>query len=129
MVVLSSLVGVPDILDARSAVSAQRRLQLGTLCKHPAREKQHISTNLLGQKFPEFFFEFSSRISLRISLRIFRGFFVLRFVGNGDQKKITQNPCHFSMQNSQANTEKIFTKCFWRAGKATNNSTQSVRDG
>ena len=51
--------------------------------------------------------------------RIFRGFFVLRFVGDGDQKKFTKNPRHFSMQNSQANTEKIFTKRFWRAGKVT----------
>ena len=52
--------------------------------------------------------------------RIFRGFFVLRFVGDGDQKKFTKNPRHFSMQNSQANTEKIFTKFFWRAGKVKN---------
>ena len=49
--------------------------------------------------------------------RIFRGFFVLRFVGDGDQKKFTKNPRHFSMQNSQANTKKIFTKLLWRAGK------------
>ena len=52
-------------------------------------------------------------------LRIFRGLFVLRFVGDGDQKKFTKNPRHFSMQNSQATTEKIFTKFFWRAGKVT----------
>ena len=45
---------------------------------------------------------------------------MLRFVGNGDQKKFTKNPRHFSMQNSQANTEKKFTKCFWRGGKVTN---------
>ena len=51
--------------------------------------------------------------------RIFRGLFVLRFVGDGDQKKFTRNPRHFSMQNSQANTEKIFTKFFWRAGRVT----------
>ena len=51
--------------------------------------------------------------------RIFRGLFVLRFVGDGDQKKFTKNPRHFPMQNSQANTKKIFTKCFWRAGKVT----------
>ena len=50
--------------------------------------------------------------------RIFRGLFVLRFVGDdGDQKKFTKNPHHFSMPNSQANTKKIFTKCFWRAGR------------
>ena len=51
--------------------------------------------------------------------RIFRGHFVLHFVGDGDQKKITKNPRHFSMQNFQANTKKIFTKFFWRAGKVT----------
>ena len=38
--------------------------------------------------------------------RIFRGLFVLRFVGDGDQKKFTKNPRHFSMQNSQANMKK-----------------------
>ena len=51
--------------------------------------------------------------------RIFRGLFVLRFVGNGAQKKLTKNPRHFSMQNSQANTKTLFTKFFWRAGKVT----------
>ena len=51
--------------------------------------------------------------------RVFRGFFVLRFVGNGDQKKLTKNPRHFSMQNSQANSKKKSTKCFWRAVKVT----------
>ena len=51
--------------------------------------------------------------------RIFRGLFVLRFTGDGDQKKFTQNPRHFSMQNSQPNTKKLFTKFFWRAGKVT----------
>ena len=51
--------------------------------------------------------------------RIFQGLFVLRFVGDGDQKKFTKNPRHFSMQNSQANTKNIFIKFFWRAGKVT----------
>ena len=45
---------------------------------------------------------------------------MLRFVGDGDQKKFTKNPRRFSMQNSQANTKKIFTKFFWRAGKVKN---------
>ena len=49
--------------------------------------------------------------------RIFRGLFALRFVGDGDQKKFTENPRHFSKQNSQADTKKRFTKFFWRAGK------------
>ena len=49
--------------------------------------------------------------------RIFRGLFALRFVGDGDQKKITKNPRHFSMQNSQANTKKTFTKFFWKVHK------------
>ena len=51
--------------------------------------------------------------------RILRGLFVLRFVGDGDQKKFTKNPRHFSMQNSPGKHEKIFTKFFWRAGKLT----------
>ena len=38
-------------------------------------------------------------------------------MGNGDQRKFTKNPCHFSMQNSQANTKKKSTKVFWRVGK------------
>ena len=46
---------------------------------------------------------------------------MLRFGGDGDQKKFTENPRHFSMENSQANTKKIFTKFFWRAGKVTIN--------
>ena len=37
---------------------------------------------------------------------------MLRFVGNGDQKKFTKNPRHFSMQNSQANTDKQIHKLF-----------------
>ena len=50
---------------------------------------------------------------------------MLRFVGDGyhKNKKITQNPRHFSMQNSQANTKKIFTKFFWRAGKVALDGT------
>ena len=58
--------------------------------------------------------------------RIFRGLFVLRFVGDGDQKKFTKNPRRFSMQNSQANTKKIFTKFFWRAGNISSCSDRSV---
>ena len=59
--------------------------------------------------------------------RIFRGLFVLRFVGDGDQKKFTRNPRHFSMQNSQANTKKIFTKLFlWRAGKVKKVKNESL---
>ena len=42
---------------------------------------------------------------------------MLRIVGNGDEKKFTKNPRHFSMQNSQANSKKNSTKVFWRAGK------------
>ena len=42
--------------------------------------------------------------------RIFPGLFALRFVGDGDQKKFTKNPRHFSMQNSQANPKKKIHK-------------------
>ena len=48
--------------------------------------------------------------------RIFWGLFVLRFVGDGGHKKFI----NFSRQNSQANTKKLFTKFFWRAGKVKN---------
>ena len=44
---------------------------------------------------------------------------MLCFPGKGDQKKFTKNPRPFSMQNSQATMKKLFTKCFWRAGKVT----------
>ena len=43
---------------------------------------------------------------------------MLPFVGNGNQKELTKNPCHFTMRNSQANSKKKSTKVFWRAGKA-----------
>ena len=71
---------------------------------------------------PEFCPEFCSEVS-----RIFRGLFVLHFVGDGDQKKFTKNPRHFSMQNSQANTKKIFTKFLWRAGKVNLPCAKHVR--
>ena len=51
--------------------------------------------------------------------RIFPGVIVLHFVGDGDQKKFTKNPRHFSTQNPQANSKKKSTKVFWRAGKVT----------
>ena len=81
---------------------------------------------ILGQKscrtkVPRIFRIFVPDFAPEFCPRIFRGFFVLRFVGNGDQKKFTKNPRHFSMPNSQANTKKIFTKCFWRAGQTREN--------
>ena len=42
--------------------------------------------------------------------RIFRGLFVLRFVGDGDQKKFTKNPRHFSMQTFPGKHEKNIHK-------------------
>ena len=35
---------------------------------------------------------------------------MLLFAGNGDQKKFTKNPRHFSMQDSQANSKKKSTE-------------------
>ena len=81
--------------------------------------------NLLGQKscrtkvsriFRFFVPNFSPNFSPNFPW-IFWGVFVLHFVGDGDQKKFTKNPRHFSMQNSQANSKKKSTKCFWRAVK------------
>ena len=57
---------------------------------------------------PEFCSEFFPNFS-----RTFRASFRER----RRPEKFTKNPRHFSMQNSQANTKKIFTKFFWRAGK------------
>ena len=88
----------------------------GTLPGHFVRSEklQNESSPNFSNFRPEFCPEFCSELS-----RIFRGVFVLRFVGNGDQEKFTKNPRHFSMQNSQANTKQIFTKFFWRVGKET----------
>ena len=61
---------------------------------------------------PQFCPEFCSEISPNFS-RTFRA----SFRGKRRPEKFTKNPRHFSMQNSQANTKKIFTKSFWRAGK------------
>ena len=44
---------------------------------------------------------------------------MLRFVGDGDQKKFPKNSRQFSMRNCQASTKKKFTKFFWRADKVT----------
>ena len=63
---------------------------------------------------PEFCPEFCSEFS-----RIFGGFFVLRFVGDGDQKKITKNKPPFFNAKFPGKQEKIFTKFFWRAGRVT----------
>ena len=69
------------------------------------------------RKFPEFLRIFVPDFLPNIPAnfpRIFRGFFVLRFVGDGDPKKNHQKSPLFSMQNSQASAEKIFTQFFWR---------------
>ena len=87
-----------------------------------------VFVSVLGQKscrtkVPRIFRIFVPNFAPNLALnfhRIFRGLFVLRFVGDGDQKRFTQNPRHFSMQNSQANTKKIFTKFVWRACRQSN---------
>ena len=96
--------------------------------KLPSRKGGSLCTYLLGQK--------SCRTKVSRIFRIFvpglapnfapnfpricRGLFVLCFVGNGDQKKFTRNPRHFSMQNSQANTKRKYSQnFFWRAGLCT----------
>ena len=64
------------------------------------------SQNESSPNFSNFCPGFCPEFLSEISRFFFWGFFVLCFVGNGDQKKITKNPRYFSMQNSQANTEK-----------------------
>ena len=84
-------------------------------CAYCARwhENWQISPPFLGRKscrtkIPRIFWIFVSDFApnfAQIFPRIFRGFFVLRFVGNGDQKKFTKNPRHFYKQNSQPSTK------------------------
>ena len=64
----------------------------------------NFAPNFAPEFSPEFFEEFSCFVSWETETR----------------KKFTKNPRLFSMQNSQANTKKIFTKCFWRAGTVIN---------
>ena len=77
------------------------------------------SEKLLNESFPnfsnfrpEFCPEFCSEFCPNFS-RTFRA----SFRGRWRPEKFTKNPRHFSMQNSQANTKKLFTKVFWRARK------------
>ena len=67
---------------------------------------------------PEFCPEFCSGIFPLNFSRTFRASFRGRRETRKNSPKI---PAIFQMQNSQANTQKIFTKFFWRAGKVTNN--------
>ena len=62
---------------------------------------------------PGFCSEFLSEFSPKF-LRSFRASFRGK---RRPQKNLTKNPHHFSKQNSQADTKKIFTKVFWRGGK------------
>ena len=75
--------------------------------------KNESSPNFLNV-CPEFPPEFCSENSPNFSKN-----FRASFPRKQRPEKIHQNPCPFAMQNSQANTKKIFTKCFWRAGKVT----------
>ena len=52
-------------------------------------------------------FEFRPECSLNFSK-----IFMLCCLGNGDHKKFTENPRHFSMPNPQANAKKKLTKVF-----------------
>ena len=48
---------------------------------------------------------------------------MLRFVGDGDQKKIHQkSPPFFNAKFPGKHEKKIFTKFFWRAGKVINSA-------
>ena len=112
------LFGVPwpeapgDIFEIFFGISGPEGRARETPVRVRSEKFQNESSPNFSNFRPEFCPEFCSEFSPNCS----RGVFVLRFVGNGDQKKFTENPRRFSMQNSQANTEKIFTKCFWRAG-------------
>ena len=106
----------------------------GTLRNDPFLTRSKNFAKLLGQKGCRTkvseFFEFSSRILPRILLRIFPEFFedFSCFISwETETRKIHKPPPHFSIQNSQANTKKLFTKFFWRAGKVTNCGAHTMR--
>ena len=112
--VWSHLTEVPNhvTLPCKSFLNPQEAIK-----KRGTSQSGHLdirSEKLQNESSPNFF-EFSSRILPRILLRFFPEFFVLRFVGNGDQKKITKNPRHFSMQNSHAS---IIHKMFLESRKS-----------
>ena len=103
---------------------------------HGSKYRGRSLKNTLGQKscrtkFPRIFWIFVPNFA-RILLRIFLEFsriFRASIRGKPRPEKITENPRHFSMQNSQPNTKKIFTKCFWRAGKVTIRRSDSLSRG
>ena len=101
-----SLFDVSECVEASLPMSSSSEPDTFARCLDLQSE---VVRKVAERKFPEFF-EFSSRIFFPNFApnfpRIFQGLFVLRFVGDGDQKKFAKNPRHFSMQNSQANTEK-----------------------
>ena len=70
---------------------------------------------LQNESSPNFYF---SSLSPEVCSKISRSFRA-SFCGKQRPQEIHQNPRHFSVQNSQANSKKKSTKFFWRAGKAT----------
>ena len=110
-----------DFPEARGSPTPSQRLAKFVSKKIVRSEKlqNESSPNFFRIFVPNFLPNFAPNFP-----RIFWGVFVLRFPGNGDHKKFTKNPRPFSMQNSQADTKKKFTKCFWRAGKVKNCKSQ-----
>ena len=91
----------------------------GDLCRSPRTDNfvrseklQNESSPNFSNFRPEFCPEFCSEFSPNFS-----GSFRASFRGKRRPEKIHQKSPPFSIQNSQANTRKIFTKCFWRVGK------------
>ena len=113
---------IPKILlKTRTWYEASRHVYAKARLRNPEYLGQKSCRTNVPRIFRIFVPDFAPNVAPNF-LRIFRGLFVLRFVGDGDQKNFTKNPRHFSMQNSQATSKKKSTKVLWRAGKAKNTS-------
>ena len=121
----------------------KNRHQKSTIFSPLAFHRLRLLKKLLGNYFRSeklqnesspIFSNFRPEFCPRILLRIFPEFFeeLSCFVSweTETRKNSPKIPAFFQMQNSQANTKKIFTKCFWRAGtvKLFSQKKRSIRN-
>ena len=103
---------------------------LGKKPRHTGEEVTRIlrSEKLQNERFPNFSIfrpEFCLEFCSEFPPNFLRSFHA-SFCGRRRPEKFTKNPRHFSMQNSQADSKKKFTKCFWRAVKVNNTGSVSL---
>ena len=94
--------------SAEEGVNRETRKKVFIRSEKLQNESSLNFSNFRPEVCPEFRSEFP---------RIFRGGFVLRYLGNGDYKKIHQKSPPFFNAKCPGDYEKKITKCFWRGGK------------